>query len=124
MCARGAFQEQALAVCVRRVGDVCVCVCASCRTCGRVVCDDCSSKRLKSGRTCAACWDRLGRKMSGLGLTKDEDDDAAAAAAAAANGGVRKSALVELLEVRRAVCVFAFRFRRGAVRCNAMCGCV
>ncbi|CAM9969975.1 unnamed protein product, partial [Laminaria digitata] len=70
-----------------------------CRTCGRVVCDDCSSKRLKSERTCAACWDRLGRKMSGLGL--ERDDDAAAAAAAAANGGVRKSALVELLEEER-----------------------
>ena len=81
-----------------------MCARASCRTCGRVVCDDCSAKRLKSERTCAACWDRLGRKMSGLGLA--QEDDAAAAAAAAANGGVRKSALVEFLEVGRAVLAF------------------
>lgn len=63
-----------------------------------MVCDGCSSNRINGERTCAACWDRLGRKMSGLGLGKDED--IAEAAAAAAAGRVRKSALVELLEVR------------------------
>eukprot|EP00903_Cladosiphon_okamuranus_P006254 g6137.t1 len=81
-----------------------------CRTCGRVVCDDCSSNRIRGDRTCLQCWDRIGRKMSGLGLPAN---DAAAAAAAtgasafgaatgaAAAGGVRKSALFSLLEEER-----------------------
>ena len=93
------------------------------RTCGRVVCDDCSSKRLKSERTCAACWDRLGRKMSGLGLAKE--DDAAAAAAAAANGGVRKSALLELLEVRRvALCCNSGRGAGAGGGVLMLCSCL
>lgn len=81
-----------------------------------MVCDDCSSKRIRGDRTCSQCWDRIGRKMSGLGLPPNDAAAAAAAAAppgaaagaAAANaagvagGGVRKSALVSLLEVRLA----------------------
>ncbi|CAM9920621.1 unnamed protein product [Scytosiphon promiscuus] len=70
-----------------------------CRTCGRVACDDCSSKRIRGDRTCLLCWDRIGRKMSGLGLASNDDAEVAAAAAAA--GGVRKSALVSLLEEER-----------------------
>ncbi|CAM9507953.1 unnamed protein product, partial [Hapterophycus canaliculatus] len=69
-----------------------------CRTCGRVACDDCSSKRIRGERTCLLCWDRIGRKMSGLGLPSNDDHDDAAAATA---GGVRKSALVSLLEEER-----------------------
>jgi len=47
------------------------------------------------------CWDRIGRKMSGLGQPPSDGGGAAAAegAGAAAAGGVRKSALVSLLEV-------------------------
>lgn len=55
--------------------------------------------------------------MSGLGL--ERDDDAAAAAAAAANGGVRKSALVELLEVRRFCFALRFFVNRSDVLCFA-----
>ena len=68
-----------------------------------MVCDDCSSKRIRGDRTCLQCWDRIGRKMSGLGLPSTDAAAAAAsggaAGAAAAPGGVRKSALVSLLEV-------------------------
>ncbi|CAM9842929.1 unnamed protein product, partial [Choristocarpus tenellus] len=39
-----------------------------CRFCGRVVCDDCSNNRIRGDRACTMCWDRLGRKMSGLTL--------------------------------------------------------
>ncbi|CAM9725525.1 unnamed protein product, partial [Ectocarpus sp. 12 AP-2014] len=69
-----------------------------CRTCGRVTCDDCSSKRIRGDRTCLLCWDRIGRKMSGLGLPSSDDRAAAGAAGA---GGVRKSALFSLIEEER-----------------------
>ncbi|CAN0463208.1 unnamed protein product, partial [Ascophyllum nodosum] len=39
-----------------------------CRTCCRVFCDGCSSNRMNNKRTCVACWDRIGRSMSGIGL--------------------------------------------------------
>lgn len=73
----------------------------TCRTCGRVACDDCSSKRIRGDRTCSLCWDRIGRKLSGLGLPSSDNaaGAAGAAAAGAAAGGARKSALVLLLEV-------------------------
>lgn len=46
------------------------------------------------------CWDRIGRKMSGLGLPSSDDRAAAGAAGA---GGVRKSALFSLIEVKVAL---------------------
>lgn len=68
-------------------------VCLFHRKCGRVCCDACSSKRIHDMRTCDSCWDRIGRKLSGLSRNITGKDETAT------RERDRKSVLFELLEV-------------------------
>lgn len=68
------------------------------RSCGRVVCDDCSGYRISGDRTCVSCWHRIGRKMSGLGTPRGSQAPPDSPASVTSRGPLR-SALADLLKV-------------------------